>query len=124
MEYVRKQQADVVFYSACVPEGGSCCRQEPINRKVALASIVVEAEHAGTRRDLRQLLRNRCQRRARGNADQDAFFTRRAPRHLACGFGLDLDHAIEQGGVQVLRNEARTNALDRMRRRRATRDHR
>jgi hypothetical protein len=61
-------------------------------------------------------LRDGGQRGAGGDAHQHAFFARAAAGHLARGLGIDLDHAVEQAGVQVLRDEARANALDRVRR--------
>jgi len=43
---------------------------------------------------LGRLLRDRRQRGAAGDAHQHAFFGRRAARHFACGFGLDLDYTV------------------------------
>ena len=48
----------------------------------------------------------------RGDAHQHAFFAGRAAAELASGFGLNLNHAIEQAGFQVGGNEARANALN------------
>jgi hypothetical protein len=64
-------------------------------------------------------LRNRGQGGAGRNADQQTFFGCTAATHFAGGVSFDLNHAIEQGGVQVLRNEARANALNGVGRRRA-----
>jgi hypothetical protein len=87
-------------------------RQEAFDRQVALARVVVEAQHLGAGGQLGQLLRDGGQRGAAGDAHQHAFFAGAAAGVFAGGFGVDLDHAVEQAGVQVLGDEARANALD------------
>ena len=89
-------------------------RQEAFDRQVALAGVVVEAQHLGGSAELWQFLSDRGQGRAAGNAHQHAFLRGAAARIFARFLGLDLDHAVEQIGVQIGRNEAGTDALNRM----------
>src|SRR5512139_701252 len=56
-------------------------RQKPLDRQVALAGVVVEAEHAAPSRQVRQLLRDRGERRTGGDADEHPLFARRAASH-------------------------------------------
>src|SRR3546814_19658303 len=72
--------------------------------------------HAATRRKLGELLIDRGERRARRDADEHAFVGRGAKRPLLGVGGLDLDHAVEQVGVEVARDEAGAAALKRVRR--------
>jgi hypothetical protein len=64
-------------------------------------------------------LRDGGQRGAGGDAHQHAFLAGAAAGVFARGLGIDLDHAVEQAGVQVLGDEAGANALDGVRRRAA-----
>ena len=97
--------------------------QEALDRQVALARVVVETQHLGASGQLGQLLRDGRERRPRGDAHQHALFARAAAGVFASGFCIDLDHAVEQAGVQVLGDEARANALDGVGCRCAARDH-
>ena len=50
--------------------------------------------------------------RSTSPTDQQAFFTCTAARVFASGFGIHLDHAVQQFGLEVLGDKARANALN------------
>ena len=91
---------------------------------ITFSGIVIEAHYPCAGSKIRQLLRNRGQRRPTRYADQNALFAGDAARHLLGVFGLDLDRAIDRLGVEIGRNEACTDALDRVRGGLTTRDDR
>ena len=86
--------------------------QEPLNRKIALARVVVESQHGSAGWQIRQFLRNRSQRRPRRNTDQDTFFGGAAAGLFTRGLGIDQDHTVEQTGIQILGDEAGAQSLD------------
>jgi hypothetical protein len=106
------------------PATGMKPRQEAVDRQIALAGVVVEAQHPRSRGQLGQLLRDGGQGRAAGDADEQALLTGTAAGVLARGLGLDLDDAVQQGRVQHRWDEARADALDGVRARLATTDDR
>src|SRR3546814_13208520 len=80
-----------------------------------LPRVIVETEHAATRRKLGELLIDRAERRARRDADQHAFVGPGAKCPVLGVGGLDLANAVEQVGMEVARDESGAEALARVR---------
>ncbi len=106
--------------------GGLSDGQEALDRQVALAGVVVEAQHRGAGRQLGQLLRDRRQRGARRRCPPACLL--RAAQRRAISRAASASTWITPSSrsvSQVLRDEAGADALDRVRRRAAPpRDHR
>ena len=83
-----------------------------------------DVDQAASRRQLGKLLPDRGEAGARADPDQHALLARRAPRHLLGVMGFDGDHPVEDVDMQIGRNEARGQALDRVRSRLAARNDR
>src|SRR5262245_26417441 len=97
----------------------ACFSKQILDREVALARVVAEAKDPGAIGHLGKLLRHRGQGRPGRWADEDSFFAGCPPGVVEPVLILDLNHPIQDSAMQVLRHEARADALERVGARRA-----
>ena len=86
-----QRQMDVVFTTLTLFFG-----EEIRDRQIAFAGVVVEPENPRIFAQFRKFPADRGEGRAGRNADQYAFFPRRAASHILGIVGSDLNHPVEQ----------------------------
>src|SRR3546814_9708000 len=86
-------------------------RQEIRHRQIALAGVIVEAQHPRAIGHAGKLLGDRSQRRAGRDADEQALLPRRAAGIFLRVVRIDLDHPVQHPRMEVGGHEARAYPL-------------